>query len=261
MLTDLRELYRYRDLLWSLVVRDIKVRYHQTFLGVLWAVLQPLAFMLIFTLVFARFGQISSHTDVPYPLFSYTGLVPWTFFATSLSLAVNSIAANMSLVKKIYFPREVFPIGVVLGCLVDFFIAGALLVGMMALYKVPFNREWSWLVWLVGLEVAWLIAICLVISALNVFYRDIKYIVPLVVQLGLFVTPVIYSASRVPAHLQQWYMLNPMAVIIEGIRQVVLEARAPAIEPLVISTALVTVVGLLAYAYFKHVEVKFADLI
>src|SRR3989338_10770675 len=117
MLSHLRELYRYRDLLVSLVVRDIKVRYRQTVLGVAWAILQPLAFMLIFTLIFGKFGKVSSD-GTPYPLFSYTGLVPWTFFATGLGLAVNSVTANMNLVKKIYFPREVFPFGAILGCFV-----------------------------------------------------------------------------------------------------------------------------------------------
>ncbi len=260
MLTWLGELYRFRDLLISLVVRDIKVRYRQTLLGVLWAVVQPLAFMLIFTLVFNRFGHMSSD-GTPYPLFSYTGLVPWTFFSTGLSLAVNSVAANMSMVKKIYFPREVFPIGAVLGCLVDFVIAAGLVVGMMVYYHISVGVESLWLIWLVALEVVFLVSISLVVSAMNVFYRDIKYIVPLAVQLGMFVTPVIYSASTVPAHLRRWYMLNPMAVIIDGIRRVVLHRQAPELDPLLVATGLVLVFGYLAYWYFKRVEVKFADLI
>src|SRR3989338_7239634 len=150
MLSHLRELYRYRDLLVSLVQRDIKVRYRQTVLGVAWAILQPLAFMLIFTLIFAKFGKVSSD-GTPYPLFSYTGLVPWTFFATTLSLAVNSIGANMSLVKKIFFPREVFPLGVILGCFVDFLIAFTLVAGLLLLYRVPVSPTLMWLPWLVAL--------------------------------------------------------------------------------------------------------------
>lgn len=260
MVSHVKELYRYRDLLFSLAIRDIKVRYRQTLLGVAWAVLQPLAFMTIFTLIFGKFGKVSSD-GTPYPLFSYTGLVPWTFFATGLTLAVNSIAGNMNLVKKIYFPREVFPIGVILAALVDFCIAAALTGGLLAIYRFPVSAQLVWLPWLVGVEVAFLISVALLASALNVFYRDIKYIVPLLVQLGLFVTPVIYSASRVPEHLRSWYFLNPMAVVIDGIRRIILHGQAPELQPLLVSTAMVAVLGLAAYTYFKRVEVKFADLI
>ena len=260
MITHLKELYRYRDLLWSLALRDIKVRYRQTLLGVAWAVLQPLAFMFTFTLVFAKFGKISSD-GAPYALFSYTGLVPWTFFTTGLTLAVNSIAANINLVKKVYFPREVFPLGVVIGCLVDFLIASALVGVLMAIYHVPVNLQLVWLPWLIAVEVAFLAAVALIVSALNVFYRDIKYIVPLVVQLGLFVTPVIYSVSKVPAFLMPWYMLNPMAVVIDGIRRVILHGQPPEFASLLVTTGLVVVLSVAAFAYFKRVEVKFADLI
>ena len=260
MWTHVKELYRFRDLLLTLALRDIKVRYRQTVLGMAWAVMQPLAFMAIFTLVFAKFGQMRSD-GIPYPVFSYTGLVPWTFFATALGLAVNSIATNMGLVKKIYFPREVFPIGVILGCLMDFCIAAALVAVLMVIYHMPANVQLVWLPWLIGLEVVFLISLSLVVSALNVFYRDIKYIVPLFIQLGMFITPVIYSTTQVPGWLRRWYMLNPMAVVIDGIRRVVLHGQPPQLEPLLISTTFVTVLGLVAYAYFKHVEVRFADLI
>ena len=260
MFRHLQELYRYRDLLISLVQRDIKVRYRQTILGVAWAILQPLAYMLIFTLIFAKFGKVSSD-GAPYPLFSYTGLVPWTFFATALGLSANSIATNMNLVKKIYFPREVFPLGAIIGCFVDFLIASLLIAGLMIWYRVPVNAQFLWLPWLIALEVAFIMGLGFVISATNVFYRDMKYIVPLVVQLGMFVTPVIYSASSVPEALRPWYMLNPMAVVVDGIRRVILHGQPPAIEPLVIATGLVVVLTAAAYAYFKRAEVKFADLI
>ena len=260
MFTNLKELYRFRDFLLTLALRDIKVRYRQTLLGVAWAVLQPLAFMAIFTLIFGKFGRVSSDGS-PYTLFSYTGLVPWTFFATALTLAVNSIGANMGLVKKIYFPREVFPIAVVFGCFVDFVIAASLVAGLLVLYHRPVNGELLWLPWLIGLEVVFLVSLSLVISAMNVFYRDIKYIVPLVVQLGMFATPVIYSSSMVPEHWRTWYMLNPMAVVIEGTRRVVLHGKSPELDSLLLATCLVIVLWVAAYTYFKRVEVKFADLI
>ena len=260
MLSHLRELYRYRDLLLSLALRDIKVRYRQTFLGIAWAVLQPLAFMTIFTFVFGKFGKVSSD-GTPYPLFSYTGLVPWTFFATGLSLAVNSIAGNINLVKKIYFPREVFPLAAILGCLVDFAIAASLVAGLMVVYHVPVHASLMWLPWLLAIEVTFLVSVALLAGALNVFYRDIKYIVPLVVQLGMFGTPVIYSVSKVPEHLRPWYMLNPMAVVIDGMRKVILHGQPPELWPLLTATGFVAALGLAAYTYFKRAEVKFADLI
>lgn len=260
MLTHLRELYRYRDLLLSLAARDIKVRYRQTLLGVAWALMQPLAFMLIFTLVFQKFGKVSSD-GTPYPLFSYTGLVPWTFFATSLGLAVNSIAGNMSLVKKVYFPKEVFPIGVVLACFVDFLIASSLVVGLLVFYRFSVNVQIVWIPWLIGLEIAFLIGISLLVSSLNVFYRDVKYIVPLAVQLLMFTTPVIYPTSMVPEHLRRFFLLNPMAVVVDGVRRVVLHGEPPEFGPLILSTVLVGLFVGLAYGYFKRVEVKFADLI
>jgi lipopolysaccharide transport system permease protein len=187
--------------------------------------------------------------------------VPWIFFSTALGLSVNSIAANMNLVKKIYFPREVFPIGVVIGCLIDFLIAATLVAGLMAFYRVPLSPQLVWLPWLVALEVGLLVGLSLLSSALNVFYRDVKYLVPLIVQLWMFVTPVIYSSSMVPERLRRWYMLNPMAVVIDGIRRVLLHGESPELPSLLISTGLVALFGLAAYRYFKRVEVKFADLI
>ncbi len=260
MLAHLKELYRFRDLLWSLAVRDIKVRYRQTLLGVAWAILQPLAFMLTFTVIFAKFGKVSAE-GAPYPLFSYTALVAWTFFATGLTLSVNSIAANIKLVQKVYFPREVLPIGAVVGCTVDFLIAGTLVVGLMVRYGVPPSSHLAWLPWLISMELMLLVGLSLVASALNVFFRDIKYIVPIAIQLWMFATPVIYPSSMIPERWRGWYMLNPMAIIIEGFREVVVYRQAPELPALLATTAGVAAFGLLAYAFFKRVEPKFADLI
>jgi len=260
MLADLKELYRYRDLLVSLALRDVKVRYRQTFLGMTWAVLQPLAFMVIFTLVFSKFGKVSSD-GTPYPVFSYTGLVPWTFFATGLGLAVNSIATNMNLVKKIYFPREVFPLSAIFGSFVDFLVASVIVILLMAIYHIGATLQLLWLPWLIALEIGVIIGVALFASAMNVFYRDVKYIVPLVVQLWLFVTPVIYSVSMVPEHLRSWYMLNPMAVVIDGVRKVVLHGQSPDVLRLIVCTGFVALLVCCGYLYFKRAEVKFADRI
>ena len=260
MLAHLRELYRFRDLLWSLAVRDIKVRYRQTILGVAWAVLQPLAFMLTFTVIFAKFGKLGAD-DVPYPLFSYTALVAWTLFATGLTLSVNSIAANIKLVQKVYFPREVLPIGAIIGCVADFLIAGLFVIWLLIRYGVPASVQLLWLPWLVAIELAFLAGVSLVASALNVFFRDIKYIVPIAIQLWMFATPVIYPSTMIPERWRGWYMLNPMAVIIEDFRRVVVYREAPDAAPLLATAAGVAVFALLAYAFFKRVEPKFADLI
>ena len=260
MLAHLKELYRFRDLLWSLAVRDLKVRYRQTLLGVAWAVVQPLAFMVIFTVIFAKFGKVEAD-GAPYPLFSYTALVAWTLFATGLSLSVNSIAANIKLVQKVYFPREVLPVGVVIGCAADFCIAALFVVALMVRYGVSPSPHLVWLPWLIGVELVLLVALSLVASALNVFFRDIKYIVPLAIQLWMFATPVIYPSSMIPERWRGWFMLNPMAVIIENVRQVVVYREAPDVPALLATTGGVAVFGVLAYAFFKRVEPKFADLI
>ena len=260
MWSHLKELYRYRDLLLSLALRDIKVRYRQTALGIAWAVLQPLAFMLIFTLVFEKFGKISSD-GAPYPVFSYAGLLPWTFFATELSLAVSSIANHMSLVKKMYFPREVFPLAIILAAVVDFLISGALFVGLAVLFHVPVSWHWLWLAWPIAVELMALAGLALFLSAANVFFRDVKYIVPVTVQLGMFACPIIYSVSAIPARWRSLYLLNPMAVVIDSFRQVVFQQQLAGTLHLWIATAVSAALLVGAFTLFKRMEARFADAI
>ena len=260
MWAHFQELYQYRDLLLSLALRDIKVRYRQTWLGIAWAVLQPLAFMLIFTLVFSKFGKVSSD-GIPYPVFSYLGLLPWTFFATALSLSVSSIGNHISLVKKMYFPREVFPLSITLACLVDFLVAFALFVGLALLFHIPITWHWLWLLWPVAIEVMLIVGLGLLTSAANVFFRDIKYIVPVAIQLGMFASPVIYSVSAIPAHLRPWYLLNPMAVVIDGFRQVTLHNHLAGTGHLWLGTGIAAAGLVLSYIFFKQVEGDFADAI
>ena len=256
----LQELYRYRDLLWSLTLRDIKVRYRQTWLGVAWAVVQPLSFMLIFTLVFAKFGKVGSD-GVPYPIFSYLGLLPWTLFATALSLSVASIGNHMSLVKKMYFPREVFPLSITLACLADFCIASTLFLGMAVLFHVRISPFWLWLIWPLAIEVLMIAALGLLLSSANVFYRDVKYIVPVATQLGLFACPIIYSVNAIPEPLRGLYMLNPMAVVIHSFRQIALHHQLPPLSTLSIGSGIAAVAVIFAYAVFKRAEGNFADAI
>ena len=261
MFTHLRRLAQYRDLLATFTLRDIQVRYKQTFLGIAWAVAQPLAFMVILVALKALIFQEASSEGVPHAVFLYCAMVPWMFFQSGMNFATSSIAGNMNLVKKIYFPREIFPAAAVLACAVDFLIALALVGGMMAYYRIMPTWQLLWLLPLFLVEVAFVLAVGLFASASNVFYRDIKYLVPLSVQLLFFVSPVFYSVERVPEALRVWYLLNPMAVVIDGFRRVILHGTAPGLGPLGVSAA-VAVIGLvLAYRYFKHFENKFADLI
>jgi len=261
MLEHVRRLTQYWDLLATFTLRDIQIRYKQTFLGVLWAVAQPLALMVILTaLKSVIFGEQDSE-GVPHPIFLYCAMVPWVFFRSVLNYATTSISGNMNLVKKIYFPREIFPFSAILACTVDFLIASAIFVGMMLFYHMPFTSALLWVLVLFLVEVLFVLAVAMFVSASNVFYRDVKYIVPLLVQVLFFASPLFYSVSQVPEHLRRWYMLNPMAVIIDGFRQVILHGQGPNLVQLGLTGGVLFVLLALAYAYFKRCESRFADLI
>ena len=261
MLQHLLRLRQYADLLATLTLRDIQVRYKQTFLGAAWAVAQPVAFMVILTaLKTVVFGETDSE-GVPHPIFLYCAMVPWVFFQSSLTFSTTSISGNMNLVKKIYFPREIFPWASILACVVDFLIASAIFAVMMALYRVPLTWHLLWVPVLFAVELTFVLGVGMFASASNVFYRDVKYLIPLGVQLLFFASPVFYSVSRVPDSMRTWYMLNPMAVVIDGFRQTIIHGASPALGPLAVSLVVSVVFCASAYAYFKRVEVKFADLI
>ncbi len=260
MVEHLKELYKFRDLLLSLAIRDIKVRYRQTWLGIAWAVLQPLAFMLTFTLVFAKFGKISSD-GIPYPVFSYSGLLPWTFFTTAVSMSVASIANHMSLIKKMYFPREVFPLSITLACLVDFLISSMLFVGLALIFKIHISWHWFLLIWPIAIEIMMVVSLGLLLSCANVFFRDVKYIVPVATQLGIFACPIIYSVTAIPENIRPWYMLNPMAVVIDAFRQISLHNQLPSPAYLAAGTVIAGIAVLVSYSVFKRAEGRFADVI
>ncbi len=261
MWAHLKKLAQYRDLLATMVFRDIQVRYKQTFLGAVWAVAQPLAFMIILTVLKSTIFKEENSEGAPHQVFLYCATVPWMFFQGSLNLATNSVSGNMNLVKKIYFPREIFPLASILASVVDFLIASLIFVGMMIYYHVPVTVHLLWVPALFAIEFLFVTGIGMFIAASNVFYRDIKYIVPLTVQLLFFASPIFYSVSRVPEGLLRWYLLNPMAVVIDGFRKAIIHGTTPALGPLAVSLAVSVVCCALAYAYFKRVEFKFADLI
>lgn len=263
--TGLGELVEYHELLYFLVWRDIKVRYKQSVLGAAWAILQPLMTMIVFTIFFNRMAGIGSG-DVPYPLFSYAGLLPWTFFAQGLTQSSNSLVGSANLIRKVYFPRVVVPIASILSGAVDFALAFIVLVAMMGYYAVWPTATIVWLPLFALLAFVTALGVGLWMAALNVEYRDVRYVVPFVIQLWLFVTPVIYPAAAVVAKLESsglpgWlYGLNPMAGVVEGFRWALFGGSAPA--ALLLTSALSAVVLLAGGAlYFWRVEETFADVV
>jgi homopolymeric O-antigen transport system permease protein len=255
----LGELWNYRDLLWLLAWRDVRVRYRQTVLGVGWAVLQPLVTILVFSLVFGRLAKVPSD-GAPYPVFTFSALLPWILFSVALTRAASSLVSNAALLTKVYFPRLVLPLGSVLTSLVDFAISLVVLLGLMAWYRIVPGPA----VLLIPLFVvytvvaAWAVGIWM--AALNVRYRDVNFALPFLVQIGLFVSPVVYSASLVPASVRILYDLNPMTLVIQGFRWALLGAPAPS-SLMFISIPLVALLLVSGVFYFRRTERFFADII
>ena len=256
----LGELWAYRELLYFLVWRDIKVRYKQTALGALWAVIQPFFTMVVFSLFFGRLAGVKSD-NVPYPIFAYAALVPWTFFANGLSESSNSLVGSANLIKKVYFPRLAVPAAAVLAGLVDFVIAFTVLVGMMFYYGVTLTAHVLWLPLFLLLALATALGAGLWLSALNVQFRDVRYVVPFAVQFWLFATPIAYPSSLLPEPWRTLYGLNPMAGVVEGFRWALLgtETRPGAMAALSALAAVLLLVG--GAFYFRRMEKTFADVV
>jgi len=254
------ELWRFRELLISLTQREIKVRYKQTLLGMAWAILQPLSLMIIFTLVFSVFLKIKAG-DVPYPLFAYSALVPWTFFSTSLSFGALAVVNNSNLVTKVYFPKEILPFASLGAAFLDFLIAGMIFFILILIYRVPLTANFIFVLPIIGLLLIFTAALILTASALNVIWRDVKFVVPLLVQVWMFITPIIYPVSQVPEKLRVFYLFNPMAPIVDNFRRVTVFGESPNWLELLIAAVISIVVFLLSYIFFKHKEKVFADII
>jgi lipopolysaccharide transport system permease protein len=256
----LREVWKYRELLYFLIWRDIKIRYKQTLLGAAWAIIQPLFTMIVFSLFFGRLAGIPSD-GVPYPIFSYTALVPWSFFATSLSLSANSLVGSAHLITKVYFPRLIVPIATVFAGLIDFCLAFAVLIVMMLGYGIVPTTNVVWLPGLLLLALTTALGAGLWLSALNVQFRDVKYVVPFLTQFWLFATPIAYPSSLLAPGWRMVYGLNPMVGVVEGFRWALL-ATGPAPTATIGVSALVAVGLLLSGAlYFRRMERVFADVV
>lgn len=260
MATRLDQLLTHRELLFNWVLREIKVRYKQSLLGAAWAILQPLSMTVIFTVVFTLFVRIDTE-GIPYPIFSYCALLPWTFFANALSFATPSLVNNMNLVTKIYFPREIFPLASIIAGLFDFLVASVIFLAMMIYYGVSPGPMFLLLPLVFFVQLSLTGGIALFASAINVFYRDIRFVILLGLQLWMYASPVIYPVSAVPEKLLPFYMLNPMAPIIDSYRRIILQGRMPDWHYLGLAALFSIFLLLAGYSYFKRVEMEFADVI
>lgn len=257
---SLGELWRYRELLCFFVWRDIKIRYKQTAIGVAWAVLQPFMTMLVFSLFFGKLARIPSG-GLPYPIFYFSALLPWTYFATALQNATSAIVDNQRLVTKVYFPRLVLPLSSVLSGLVDFGISFLMLIAMMLYYGIRPTATVLWLPAFLFLAVLTALGVGLWLSALNATYRDVKYVIPFLVQFWMFASPVVYSSSLVPAKWRLLYALNPMAGVIDGFRWSLRTNGNPPGRMLSVSAAIVVAVFLGGVGFFRKMETTVADVV
>jgi lipopolysaccharide transport system permease protein len=265
---NLRDLWLYRELIYFLIWRDVKVRYKQTVLGASWAIIQPLMTMVVFTVLFGRVAKVPTD-GIPYPIFSYTALLPWGLFTKALSDAGRSLIQNRSMITKVYFPRLVIPISSVVSGIVDFALAFIILIGMFIYYNSDLGGNYNitpnyaviTLPLFILLAMVTSLGVGLWLSALNVIYRDINYILPFLTQIWLFITPVAYPASLIPEKWQLVYALNPMTGVVEGFRWALL-GMEPAPGPMVaVSTLIAVIVLVTGLFYFRRMERTFADLV
>lgn len=256
----LAEFYRYRELFFFLVWRDVKIRYKQTLLGASWAVLQPLAMMFVFTLLFGKVANIDSE-GVPYQVFSYAAMVPWTFFQYAMPLSSNSLISNSKLISKVYFPRAIIPAAAALSGTVDFFIASFILIFIMLFYHVPVQVSLLlWPLFLVPL-IVFTTALGMIFSSLNVKFRDIKYTIPFIVQMLMFLSPVIYGTSNLPKQYQAILQFNPLVGIIDAFRAAALPTREINWPLFGLACAVSLALFMIAAVFFYKTEREFADII
>ena len=257
---DLKDLWIYRELVYFMTWRDLKVRYKQTLLGASWAVLQPFLTMVVFSIFFGGLAQVSSD-NVPYPIFSYTALLPWTLFSKALLDASKSLVSSSHIITKIYFPRIILPLATILAGIVDFLIAFVVLLGMMVYYQVsPTVNIWTLpLFFLLALVTA--MGVGLWLSALNVLYRDINYATHFITQFWMFITPIVYSASMIPDQWRLVYAVNPMAGVVNGFRWALLGVGSPPGLDLLVSVTVASILLISGLFFFKRTERLFADMV
>lgn len=258
--TQIKTFIQHRELLFAWTMRIIRARYQQSILGGLWAVLQPIAMITIFTAVFSYFIRVDTG-NTPYAVFAYTAMVPWMLFSTGIADMVESITGNMNLVSKIYFPREMLVISSLLARVLDFIIAYSVLIILMLIYQVPiFLASWAFLPLILFVQFAISLGIGLLGAAVNVFYRDIRLMISLIIQIWFYATPIVYPISLVPENIRPYYFINPMVGIIQSYRNVMIDGSAPPSE-FIISAMIAIIVLAVGYWLFKRLEIQFADII
>ena len=258
--TYLQTLWQHRRLIWTWALREIKVRYRQTVLGGLWAILQPLSLTIVFTLIFAKVLKVPTG-DVPYPVFAYAAMLPWSFFANSLNFASNSLVSNMSLVQKVYFPREVLPLASLLAGLIDLGFASLVYLGLLILYRWPLTIAVMWIPLLLAIQLLLMIGVSLFLAAIMVFYRDVRFVLPLLLQIWFYATPIVYPIALIPERFLPIYSLNPMAALINSYRQVLVHGQAPDFTLNSLGLLVAIAIFFLGYRFFKAKEREFADVV
>ncbi len=259
---NLRDLWRYRELIYFMIWRDVKVRYKQTLLGAAWAIIQPVLTMIVFTFLFGRIAKLPTDGDIPYPIFSYTALLPWGLFVAALNQASRSLTSNQNMVTKIYFPRLVLPLSSILSGLVDFVIAFVILIGLMIYYQAAPSIHVIWaLPFFLLLTIITALGVALWLSAINVQYRDVNYALPFMTQFWLFVTPVAYSSNLISDKWQLIYSLNPMAGVVNGFRWALLGVGNGPDTGLWVSIGVALILLVSGLFYFRNMEKTFADTI
>ena len=260
LVNDLHKLIRYRDLFYTLSVHRIKVRYKQSILGVSWAIIQPLAMVVILTVIFSLIVRMPSE-GLPYALFAYVALLPWNYLSTSLTTSTNGLVSHAHLITKVYFPREILPLTYVVASLFDFLIASTVVIALLIYYHVPLTLNILYVLPIMVILTMFIIAAALVLSAVQVRFRDVGVAVPVALQIWMFASPILYPLTAVPARLRSIYQLNPMAGIIESLRRVVLHGAAPDITVLSCSAIISVLLLVVSYGYFKRVESTMADVV
>lgn len=254
------ELWSFRELYWALTIREIKVRYKQTLLGATWAILQPLVLTIIFAVVFGYLLKLGSGS-VPYPIFAYSALLPWTFFSNAIAFGSLSVVNNSNLVSKIYFPRELLPLATITASLLDFLIASLIFLLMFVFYQVPITPYLLYLFVIIPCIFLLTIGISLFLSAINVMFRDIRFVIPLVLQVLFYLTPIIYSLNTLPDRFLKLYAFNPIAPLIDSFRDVTIYGAAPDHFQLLSAVVISMCVFTLGILFFRYKEKSFADII
>jgi lipopolysaccharide transport system permease protein len=264
---NLRDLWTYRELIYFMIWRDLLVRYKQTVLGVTWAILQPFLQMVVFSIFFGELAKVPTDNGIPYPIFSYAALLPFTLFTKALNDASRSLVGHQNMVTKIYFPRLILPLASVLGGIVDFGLAFIVLIGLMIYYSITggfhfiINAAWLWLPFFILLALVTALGVALWLSALYVQYRDVGYILPFLAELFKFISPVVYSSTMIPEQWQMLYSINPMVGVINGFRWALLGAPSPIGMGLLVSTIVAILLLASGLVYFRRMERTFADTI